>query len=98
MGCGKQPGATSAPPPPGVTAAGATAGTPTPAPSGKITVGPEEASCPVMGTVMKKSEMIPMQHNGKTYYLCCKECQAQFRADPEKYLNHPAAPTREMPR
>lgn len=65
--------------------------------SEKIIVGPDEAACPVMGTVMKKADMIPMQHNGRTYYVCCKDCQAQFSADPEKSINNPAPLTREMP-
>ena len=62
-----------------------------------IVVGPDEAACPVMGTVMKKADMIPMEHNGKTYYVCCKDCQAQFSTDPEKSINNPAPLTREMP-
>lgn len=62
----------------------------------KITIGPDEASCPVLGTVMKKSAMIPIQHAGKTYYLCCRDCVAQFKANPAKYITHPAPPTREM--
>ena len=65
--------------------------------SKKIIVGPDEAACPVMGTVMKKTDMTPMQHNGKTYYVCCKDCQAQFSANPEKSINNPAPLTREMP-
>lgn len=92
MGFGHQPGATSTPPPPGIAAARTTTSSATPAPTGEVTIGPEEASCPVMGTVRKKSEMTPMQHNGRTYYVCCKECQAEFRAHPEKYLSTPAPP------
>lgn len=61
-----------------------------------VTIGKDEASCPVLGTVMSKSMMIPVQHNGKTYYLCCRDCIAKFKADPEKYINHPAPPTHEM--
>lgn len=64
--------------------------------SSAVTIGKDEASCPVLGMVMSKSMMIPVQHNGKTYYLCCQDCIAKFKADPEKYINHPAAPTREM--
>lgn len=62
----------------------------------KITLAPDEAACPVLGTVLKKSMMIPVQHNGKTYYLCCQDCVPKFTADPEKYINHPAPFTREM--
>jgi YHS domain-containing protein len=61
-----------------------------------VNIGPDEASCPVLGTVMKKSQMIPVQHNGKTYYLCCADCVPKFKANPEKYIAHPAAPTRGM--
>lgn len=63
----------------------------------KITIAPDEAACPVLGTVMKKSMMIPVQHNGKTYYLCCRDCLAKWNADPEKYISHPAPLTRGMP-
>jgi len=61
-----------------------------------VQIGADEASCPVLGTVMKKSMMIPVEHNGKTYYLCCQDCVPKFKADPEKYIEHPAAPTHEM--
>jgi YHS domain-containing protein len=87
---------TASPPPSGLAAPATTTSTAPPPPTGGVTIGPEEASCPVLGTVAKKSQMIPMQHNGKTYYLCCQECQDKFRADPEKYINNPAPPTREM--
>ena len=72
-----------------------TATSTTPA-AGTVTIGADEASCPVLGTVMKKANMIPVQHNGKTYYLCCRGCVGQFKANPEKYITHPAPPTREM--
>jgi len=63
---------------------------------GTVQVGADEASCPVLGTVMKKSMMIPVKHDGKTYYLCCQDCVPKFKADPAKYIEHPAAPTHEM--
>jgi YHS domain-containing protein len=90
-GCRAQQTATTTP------AASAAATGTAAASSEKITVGPDEAACPVMGTVMKKADMIPMQHNGKTFAVCCRECQAKFKADPEKYINHPAPLTRQMP-
>jgi len=65
-------------------------------PMGGVTIGADEASCPVLGTVMKKSMMTPIQHNGKTYYMCCRDCISKFKADPEQYSNHPAAPTRDV--
>lgn len=91
MGCRTQQTATTTPITPAATTSAASAS------SAKITIGPDEAACPVMGTVMKKADMTPMQHNGKTYYVCCRECQVKFKADPDKYINHPAPLTREMP-
>lgn len=88
----------SATPPPSSQATAPATVTPTASTAGqKITIGPDEASCPVLGTVMKKSGMIPIQHNGKTYYMCCADCQAKFKANPEKYIQHPAPLTRDMP-
>ena len=91
MGCRTQRTATTSSTVPAATTSAA------PASSEKINVGPDEAACPVMGTVMNKADMIPRQHNGKTYYLCCRECQVKFKSDPEKYSNHPAPLTHEMP-
>ena len=60
------------------------------APSGS---GAEEmASCPVLGTTMPKSKMIPVEYEGKTYYMCCQDCVPKFKADPKKYIEHPAKP------
>lgn len=64
-----------------ITAAGA-------APGGKV----EMASCPVLGTTMPKDKMIPYTYKGKTYYFCCPPCVDAFKADPEKYIRHPAKP------
>jgi Cu(I)/Ag(I) efflux system membrane fusion protein len=33
-----------------------------------------------MGTPIK------VEHNGKTYFLCCEHCREPFENDPEKYL------------
>ncbi len=74
----------------------ATATTPAPSAAGGVTLAADEAACPVMGTVMKKSEMIPVTYKGKTYYMCCKPCVSKFNADPEKYIAHPATPKRGM--
>lgn len=71
------------------------AGTPV-ATAAAITIGADEASCPVLGTVMKKAEMTPVQYQGKTYYMCCNYCIGQFKANPGKYVSNPAAPTKEM--
>ena len=74
-----------APPP----AAGAPASGPAPVAAGSKE---EMASCPVLGTTMPKSQMIPYEHQGKTYYLCCQECVTQFKQDPEKWIKHPTPP------
>jgi len=29
---------------------------------------------------------VPVEHMGKTYYVCCSGCASEFRADPEKYV------------
>ena len=44
--------------------------------------------CAVSGKEMKKSEAKgSMDYEGKTYYFCCEGCEAQFKADPEKFIN-----------
>lgn len=58
-----------------------------------LPVGPDEANCPVMGMVGKKADMVKVEEKGTTYYLCCQECVPKFYADPERYINYPAAPT-----
>lgn len=50
------------------------------------------ASCPVLGTTMPKSKMIPYEYKGKTYYFCCQPCVEKFKADPQQYIDHPAKP------
>jgi YHS domain-containing protein len=52
----------------------------------------DTASCPVLGTTMVKKDMIPYAYKGKTYYLCCADCVAQFKANPDKFIKHPAKP------
>lgn len=52
----------------------------------------ELVSCPVLGTTMPKSKMIPYEYKGTTYYLCCPPCVTEFKANPEKYIKHPAKP------
>jgi len=89
-GCRNQPATTNAP---AVQTMPKSAGNSSPA---TITIAADEASCPVLGTVMKKSEMIPLQHKGVTYYMCCQGCVPQFKANPEKYIAHPATPKHGM--
>ena len=33
------------------------------------------------------------EHAGKNYYFCCAGCVEKFKANPQAYLNHPAAPS-----
>jgi Cu+-exporting ATPase len=45
------------------------------------------AECPVGGKVfLRKDAGATVEHGGKTYYFCCKDCLAKFNADPKKYL------------
>jgi YHS domain-containing protein len=62
------------------------------APASTTASGPEMATCPVTGITKPKSEMIPVEYKGKTYYLCCSDCKPKFEADPEKYIGAKAAP------
>ncbi len=87
IGCRQAAPDTSATPPQATATAPAAAA---------VTIGADEASCPVLGTVMKKSAMKPVVVDGKTYYLCCSDCVRKFKADPQKYITHPAPPTRDM--
>jgi YHS domain-containing protein len=32
------------------------------------------------------SGMVKVLLRGKTYYLCCNDCAARFRADPDPYI------------
>ena len=88
-GCPKSETATSTPP---VSAATAPAASNSAASGTTPGVGEEMASCPVLGTTMPKSQMIKVDHKGKSYYLCCQDCVPKFKADPEKYVKHPAKP------
>ena len=68
--------------------------TPTPVTSAKAppaSGAAEFATCPVLGTTMPKNKMIPVEYQGKTYYMCCEDCVPKFKADPKKYIEHPAA-------
>lgn len=48
----------------------------------------EMVTCPVKGTVMKKSEApVSWEYKGKTYYFCCQKCKDAFMKDPEAYIN-----------
>ena len=32
------------------------------------------------------SSMVPVEHKGATYYMCCQDCVRLFKQNPEKYL------------
>ncbi|MBI1977505.1 MAG: YHS domain-containing protein [Candidatus Omnitrophica bacterium] len=40
--------------------------------------------CPVSGDKVSGKDFI--EHNGKRYGLCCKQCTGKFKKNPEKYL------------
>ena len=82
-------GGCSKPKPPETAAAPAA----TAAPTGSVAGGGQDmVSCPVLGTTMAKSKMIPVEFEGQTYYVCCQDCVEKFKANPQKYLEHPAKP------
>ena len=55
------------------------------------TSAPDEISAghidPVCGmTVLPERSAATVEHNGQTYYFCCRSCEQKFRKDPERYL------------
>ena len=34
-----------------------------------------------------------LEHDGRTYYFCAQRCKEKFQADPQRYLEPPAAPS-----
>jgi Cu+-exporting ATPase len=43
--------------------------------------------CPISGEEFVVEASSPkVEHDGKTYYLCCNGCKKKFEADPAKYL------------
>lgn len=58
--------------------------TPVPAPAPKA----EQTTCPVSGDKLggDMGEAVLVEHNGRTVKLCCKDCVAKFKADPETYI------------
>jgi P-type Cu+ transporter len=57
---------------------------------GDPATGAKMVSCPVLGMTTAKSDAIPYEYQGKTYYLCCQDCVEKFKADPQKYIDKPA--------
>ena len=46
--------------------------------------------CPVSGDVFEiTADTAAVEHDGGTYYLCCKGCVKDFQADPASYLSAP---------
>ena len=43
-----------------------------------------QTRCPVMGGEINKE--VYTDYNGMRIYFCCAGCDAEFRADPEKFL------------
>lgn len=43
-----------------------------------------QTTCPVLGGGVDKQVYVDYQ--GKRIYFCCKGCDAEFKKDPEKYL------------
>ncbi len=56
--------------------------------SGPLTInalaGTAQTKCPVMGLQTDKN--VYADYHGKRVYFCCTDCQAKFKADPEKYM------------
>lgn len=57
--------------------------------------GDVKLKCPVMGTVMAKRDMIPVEIPGKTVYVCCSGCIDELKNNPEKYAKLVQEPVKE---
>ena len=57
---------------------------PAPATSSEF-ANPVLGMCPVMSEPVGDNPVV-VEHAGKKYQLCCKDCVADFKADPEKYI------------
>lgn len=54
---------------------------------GEANVG-DTTTCPVSGEEFVVEATSPkVEHEGKTYYMCCPSCLKKFEADPTKYIN-----------
>lgn len=57
---------------------------------GEAQVG-DRSTCPVSGEeFVVTAESPKVEHEGKTYYMCCPGCAKKFQAEPAKYINKPA--------
>jgi len=55
--------------------------------SGAINVG--NAICPISGELIADvddGKGVQIEHNGKTYNVCCKFCAKDFKKNPEKFI------------
>ena len=51
----------------------------------EVVAATEQTTCPVMeGNPINKDLFV--EYKGKKVYFCCKGCEQQFQADPEKYV------------
>ncbi len=51
----------------------------------------EKVTCPVTGDEIMKSDAVSsIEYKGKTYYLCCPDCEKEFKENPEKYTKKKA--------
>jgi len=56
----------------------------------------EEVICPVEGKAMKVTGDTPFAEiGGRKYYVCCPDCAARLKDDPDKYLSNKVAMTDE---
>jgi len=82
--CGGAPAGAAAPAPAGEHAKAATS-TNVKEP-GEAKIG-DTTKCPVSGEEFVVDASSPkVEHEGKTYYMCCGGCKKKFEAEPAKYL------------
>ena len=54
---------------------------------GEANVG-DTTTCPVSGEEFVVEATSPkVEHEGKTYYLCCSGCKKKFESEPAKFIN-----------
>ncbi len=53
----------------------------------------QEVRCPVTGKVIADTKKAPkLTYQGKTYYFSCQNCLAEFRTNPQKYIQQASNP------
>lgn len=50
---------------------------------------PTNRKCPVAGEDVDPTDpkLARVEYKGQSYVVCCKDCVAEFKADPEKYVS-----------